>query len=149
MGAAALVSGSSAMVALAAPSDAAPEAVVANVEQGAGIETQRSVEGTFSYTQTALTSSDRIANVFCKAAQTMCTSMPSYSAQAVNTQLITVTGTDRFEASVADMAQSDDAQSYTMACSCATNQAGGGAIANAEVAGVSLASVMAQAGVSI
>ncbi len=149
MGAVALVSGSSTMVALAAPSDTAPEAVVANVEQGAGVETQRSVEGTFSYTQTVLTSSDRISNVFCKAAQTLCTSMPSYSAQAVTTQLITVTGADQFETSVADMANADDARSYTMACSCATNQAGGGAIANAEVAGVSLASVMEQAGVSI
>ena len=40
------------------------------------------------------------------------------------------------------MAEADGAESYTMACACSTNTPGGGAIANAEVEGVSLATIM-------
>lgn len=43
------------------------------------------------------------------------------------------------------MADEQGADSYTIGCSCATNGPGGGAIANAEVSGVSLATLAALA----
>ena len=49
------------------------------------------------------------------------------------------------EATVAEMAEEEGADSYVLGCSCASNAPGGGAIANAEVSGVSLASLMAMA----
>lgn len=49
------------------------------------------------------------------------------------------------EATVEEIAGSEGAESYDMACSCASNGPGGGAIANAEVSGASLASVLAYA----
>ena len=44
-----------------------------------------------------------------------------------------------------ELAGEEGAASYVMACSCATNVAGGGAIANAEVEGVSLETLVQMA----
>ena len=48
-------------------------------------------------------------------------------------------------ATVDELAGEEEATSYVMACSCATNVAGGGAIANAEVEGVSLETLVQMA----
>ena len=50
-----------------------------------------------------------------------------------------------FTATVDELAGEEGAASYVMACSCATNVAGGGAIANAEVEGVSLETLVQMA----
>ena len=50
-----------------------------------------------------------------------------------------------FTATVDELAGEEEATSYVMACSCATNVAGGGAIANAEVEGVSLETLVQMA----
>lgn len=72
--------------------------------------------------------------------------MPQYGIDSVNA--ITVTGPDgvSFAGTVNEMAADEDATAYTIACACASNVAGGGAIINANVAGVSLASLAAMAG---
>ena len=58
---------------------------------------------------------------------------------------LSVAGLPTMEATVAEMAEAEGADSYVLGCSCASNAPGGGAIANAEVSGVSLASLMAMA----
>ncbi len=148
MSAVALVSGG-AGVAAAAPAvaDAAPAATVAeSTASAASADAVRTVEGTFSYSQDAVTSNAEIGSVFSKAAATLCASLPTYSCEAMKAATITVAGpAASFEATVDDMAGDDEATSYVMACSCATNVAGGGAIANAEVEGVSLATIVQMA----
>lgn len=106
----------------------------------------RAVEGTFSYTQEAVSSSAEISGVFCKAAATLCASLPTYGCEAVKTAAVTVAGPNAsFTATVDELAGEEEATSYVMACSCATNVAGGGAIANAEVEGVSLETLVQMA----
>ncbi|MEC4271650.1 hypothetical protein VJ923_00570 [Adlercreutzia sp. R25] len=148
MSAVALVSGGTG-VAVAAPAvaDAAPTATMAeSATPAASADAVRVVEGTFGYSQDAVTSNAEIGSVFSKAAATLCASLPTYSCETVKAAAITVSGpTASFEATVGDMAEDDEATSYVMACSCATNVAGGGAIANAEVEGVSLATIVQMA----
>ena len=133
--------------AIAAPyaqaSTGGSEAYAAEAAEGsaqASVQKQ-AVEGTFSYDQTALTPNSIISNVFCKAAATLCASLPDYHAAALSYR-ISICGPDsQLAATVDDLSEAEGAQGHVMACSCATNLAGGGAIANAEVTGVSLASV--------
>lgn len=145
MSAMALVSGGAGMAAIAPiqSAEAAPQATVAATEAQEVIAVVKAVEGTFSFTQNAVTSNETISNVFSKAAATLCASLPTYSADSAKVALLSVSTPDAsFEATVADAAASEGSTSYMMACSCATNVAGGGAIANAEVEGVSLETLM-------
>ena len=135
MSAVALISGGAgvAQAATIEPAAAAPASVttlaaadVADTEAPA-----RAVEGTFSYTQDAVSSNAEISGVFCKAAKAAA---------------VTVAGPNAsFTATVDELAGEEEATSYVMACSCATNVAGGGAIANAEVEGVSLETLVQMA----
>lgn len=150
MSAVALISGGAgvAQAATIEPAAAAPTSAttlaaadVADTEAPA-----RAVEGTFSYTQDALSSNAEISGVFCKAAATLCASLPTYSCEAVKAAAVTVAGPNAsFTATVDELAGEEEATSYVMACSCATNVAGGGAIANAEVEGVSLETLVQMA----
>ena len=145
MSAVALVSGGAgvAQAATIEPAAAAPASAttlaaadVADTEAPA-----HAVEGTFSYTQDAVSSNAEISGVFCKAAATLCASLPTYGCESV-----TVAGPNAsFTATVDELADEEEATSYVMACSCATNVAGGGAIANAEVEGVSLETLVQMA----
>lgn len=100
------------------------------------------VDGTFSYSQDELSSNKTIAGVFCKAAATLCSSLPDYGMACAQSS-ISVAGDigNAFSATVDEMADQEGTASYTMACACASNLPGGGAIANAEVEGVSLESI--------
>ena len=93
-----------------------------------------------------VTSNETIASVFAKAAATLCQTTADgygvYTAQAIK---VSVAGLPTMEATVAEMAEEEGADSYVLGCSCASNAPGGGAIANAEVSGVSLAPLMAMA----
>ncbi len=146
LSAAALISGGAVSVAAAAPAAPAQQDTQATVElvdvASATVE-ERAVEGTFGYSQDVVSSTEQISCIFCKAAATLCAGLPQYSAQLVGSHVV-VSGDNgvSFEASVADMAADEDATSYVMACACATNAAGGGAVANADVSGVSLASIL-------
>lgn len=113
----------------------------ADARVAGGIIHEANVQGTFGYDQSVRTSSTDLSHMFMKAAATLCTNMPAYF-ESISTQPITVSGTaGSFNATVADLAGDEDAEAYDMACSCASNVPGGGAIANAEVRGVSLASI--------
>lgn len=141
-------------VAVAAPAimgaDAMPQAMAQEQVQAASLQDAGNVakvEGAFSYNQDAVTSSADIAKVFCKAAAAVCASMPEYGVAQV-ADAIEVGGdvANGFAATVGEMALDEDVASFLMACSCASNIAGGGAVANADVSGVSLESIAAMAG---
>ncbi|MVN58742.1 hypothetical protein [Adlercreutzia rubneri] len=127
----------------AAPTSAVEQAAEQTVAETAGIQ---QVEGQFSYDQGVTTSTEAIASVFAKAAATLCAA-PGESAPAAAAGPIEVTaeGACLIQATVGDLAADEGADSYTIGCSCATNGPGGGAIANAEVSGVSLATLAALA----
>lgn len=105
------------------------------------------VVGTFSYDQNVITPTSTIASAFQKGAATLCASLPSYGTMN-SAPSVKVEGTvsNSFEATVDEMASDENAQSYVIGCACASNLAGGGAIANAEVSGVTIESVAEMAG---
>lgn len=155
LGAVALA-GSGLVVAAPAFADASDVNAGAQAQEGAAFgaeNAQRSLvrvanaQGAFSFDQGALTSNEAIRNVFCKAAAAVCASLPDYGAASA-AQPVHVGGdvASSFEATVGDMAGSEGSQARIMACSCASNLAGGGAVANAEVSGVPLAVIAAMAG---
>lgn len=116
---------------------AAKGSLLANVSQ---------VEGEFSFDQGALSSNGSIADVFCKAAASLCASLPDYGIERTQSP-INVSGDvgNGFSATVDEMKDRKGTASHVMACACASNVAGGGAIANAEVEGVSLESIVEMA----
>ena len=127
----------------ASPAAATQQATEASAAEATGVQR---VEGQFSYDQGVVTSNETIASVFAKAAATLCQTTADgygvYTAQAIK---VSVAGLPTMEATVAEMAEEEGADSYVLGCSCASNAPGGGAIANAEVSGVSLASLMTMA----
>ncbi|WP_080798340.1 molybdopterin-binding protein [Arabiibacter massiliensis] len=143
-----LLVGAGAAVAVPAIQDGADEAVRAGVtaEDGAASESPLTnvsrVVGNFSFDQGVLSSNEEISNVFCKAAATLCSSLPGYGIERMQSS-IDVSGDvgNAFSATVDEMKGEKGAASHVMACACASNVAGGGAIANAEVEGVSLESI--------
>ena len=119
---------------------------VALISGGAGVAQAATIEPAAAAPASATTlaaadvsSNAEISGVFCKAAATLCASLPTYGCEAVKAAAVTVAGPNAsFTTTVDELAGEEEATSYVMACSCATNVAGGGAIANAEVEGVSL-----------
>ena len=105
------------------------------------------VEGSSSYDQGSLSSTSYIAEVFNKAAASLCASLPDYGI-VQGSPRVTVDGDvdNAFEATVDEMAEGKGAKTLVMACACASNVPGGGAIANAEVSGVSLEAIAQMAG---
>lgn len=127
---------------------AAPEAAVIadQGEAGAALETARAVEGMFSFTQDAVTSTQNISSVFAKAAATLCQAMPAYTCESTaKTLAISGPATPEIQATIQDLAARDGNPGFIMACACATNGPGGGAVANAEVEGASIESIAALA----
>ena len=131
--------------ALAAGTDQAP---LASSHQRIGADASQdvvktaNVQGAFEFDQTVLSTTADISQVFAKAAATLCSSMPVYADMRAE-EAITVSGdVDReYSATLSEMAEEEGTEAYDMACSCASNVPGGGAIANAEVEGVSLESI--------
>lgn len=139
-------------IALEAPSsDVAAAAETAGAKQDCaapGTKAIANVSGIFSYNQSTKTSAAHIATHFAKAAAVLCESLPTYGAAIAAGPIAISLGSDpqeTLEATVAEIADEEGSESYDMACSCASNGPGGGAIANAEVSGVSLASILAYA----
>ena len=142
-------------VAYAAP--ATQDAVVgeatveaASLEQGApAIVSEADVRGTFAFTQDELTPNQTIATMFMRAATSLCASTSTYAVDAASA--VIAVGGDvpaSFSATVDEMADQAGDEAFVLACACASNGPGGGAVANAEVEGVSLAGILAQAGVT-
>lgn len=105
------------------------------------------VEGTFSFDQQAVTPTSQITTVFAKAAATLCQAMPAYvSETAATSLLLSAPNCPDITATIQDLAARDGNPGVVMACACATNGPGGGAMANADVDGASVASLAALAG---
>ncbi|MFR1166424.1 MAG: hypothetical protein ACLSDQ_01675 [Adlercreutzia equolifaciens] len=73
-----------------APSSAGVEAAAAVAQEGEASEASQTavpqkVEGTFSYSQDVITDNATITNVFKKAMATLCTGLPQYAVQEVQT----------------------------------------------------------------
>ena len=120
---------------------AVSNAAVAQASFEAAQVNVKTVAGQFAFDQDAVSTTGSISSVFCKAAASLCASLPQYGTQHAS-QLIAISGNGTtFTATVNDLAAEGDAQAYTLACACATNVAGGGAVANANVSGVSLATI--------
>ena len=122
---------------------AAPAVMDITADASPAAATQQATEASAA---AEVTSNETIASVFAKAAATLCQTTADgygvYTAQAIK---VSVAGLPTMEATVAEMAEEEGADSYVLGCSCASNAPGGGAIANAEVSGVSLASLMTMA----
>ncbi|MEG0324643.1 MAG: hypothetical protein RR619_11655, partial [Raoultibacter sp.] len=91
--------------------------------------TEAEAAGTFSYSQEALSSNASISEVFLKAASTLCSALPQYDTVNASPEIRVDGDVDEsFTATVDEMANSEGTEKYIMACACASNVAGGGAI---------------------
>ncbi len=141
------VSGVAAVVpAVAQPADAAGVVATDQAAAAKAGATSATVQGSFAFAQDVVTSNDTISTVFAKAAATLC-QCTTQEAATCCASVIAVGGdvANSYSATVAEMAGNDASTRVIMGCSCASNVAGGGAVANAEAEGVTLESVLAQA----
>ena len=120
----------------------------AQVAEGATAATDavrvQAVEGAFAFDQAAVSDNATVSGVFAKAAAALCAELPDYALVCSCGTPIMVTGPNgsTVQATVSDLANGSE-EAFVMGCACATNVVGGGAIVNAEVAGASLASILA------
>lgn len=110
-------------------------------------ESIKEVRGTFTFDQTATVATASIVEVFNKAAATLCAAMPQYAVDAQGRAVCVKSPNTSFTATVDELSDEESAQSFIIGCACATNAPGGGAIVNADVEGVSLASIAVRAGI--
>ena len=151
--AATLAVGGAAMPALAANASQEEAPLSVTAETVGAVSTSlhmvkvANVQGEFSASQETVTPLATIANMFQRATAAMCASLPDYDLSAMQGKITVMGDVDNpFDATVSEMAEEGEASSYTLKCACASNIPGGGAIANAQVEGVSLASIVALAG---
>ncbi len=106
-----------------------------------GVVRVPNVQGEFSFDQTTVTPNNRIADVFQKASATLCGASTELAVTQADDWSITVGGdvANPYNATIGEIAQDDGTLSQIMGCSCAANPAGGRAVVNADVSGVSLA----------
>lgn len=96
MSAVALISGGAGVAQAATIEPAAAAPAAATTLAAADTEAPaRAVEGTFSYTQDAVSSNAEIGGVFCKAAATLCASLPTYGCEAVKAAAVIRGGAQR------------------------------------------------------
>lgn len=125
---------------------AATESNVQDVSKSTSIKV---VEGVFSYTQGEITPTSAIKEAFASASKYLCGSgYVDGASEAVSPQdwTIAVHGDveNAYSATLAEMSEKGAAK-LTMMCTCAGNPAGGIASADADVLGVSVASIMDEA----
>ncbi len=106
------------------------------------------VYGDFSFTQNELSSNADIASTFRKTTSVLCSSTYKQVEDTENWQ-IEVGGDvmNEFSATLAELAP-EHATSSVITCACSNNGAGGNAIINAKVTGITIASLAAQAGIA-
>ncbi len=104
---------------------------------------EQSVEGIFSFSQTALTPIEKIREVFQKAAAALCGADDELTVANASDWSITVSGDVQsgYTATLGALAQ-DDENTSIMGCACVSNGAGGPAAINAQVTGVPLAGII-------
>jgi DMSO/TMAO reductase YedYZ molybdopterin-dependent catalytic subunit len=127
--------------------DTAQPLVQSVEEQVQNLVKVANVQGTFSFNQDTETSNDAIKAVFQKAKSAICTAVPVYES-AMEEFLISVGGAvpTPYAATVAQMAEQTETATTTVSCSCTSNSAGGWAIANSRVSGVSVSDMARLAG---
>ncbi len=106
------------------------------------------VQGTFSFTQEAVTPTNEVRSVFSKAAAVLCQGAVQEGASLATDMALTVVNAagDELTVALADDGSGDASRERkVLSCACSTNLPGGGAISNVEVEGVSLAALAAQA----
>ena len=145
-----------ALAAAAAEGSAAAKAdgmASASVEADTAGETWKTVssdkvQGMFSFTQEVVTPTDEVRGVFCRAAAVLCQGAVQEGASLATDTVLTVVNAagDELTVALADDGSGDASRERkVLSCACSTNLPGGGAIANVEVEGVSLAALAAQA----
>jgi DMSO/TMAO reductase YedYZ molybdopterin-dependent catalytic subunit len=154
VGTALLGTATTALAASASQAPAADEpvpsvaAVVQTAEEGArGLVKVANVQGTFSYSQDVEMPNEAVKAVFQKTKAAVCNTITVYES-AVEDFLISVGGAvpAPYTATVAQMADQTQTTAATVSCSCTSNSAGGWAIANSRVSGVSVSDVARLAG---
>lgn len=147
LGAAALI-GSGVAGALPAVAAEAPTGVSEAVEAASAsdaVSSEAVVEGSFTYDQDAVTSNATIKSMFAKATASVCASMPTYATECTCWSIALSSGDSELIATVSEMT-GEYAGTHIMGCACSSNIAGGGAIANAEVSGVSIETIASMLG---
>lgn len=108
------------------------------------------VEGRFSVSQTEVTPNDQIRSAFRTVTAALCGSAPADEVPAAGDWTVEVGGSGvprQFTATMQQLAE-EASETYLMGCACSVNLAGGKGIVNAEVEGMSIASIAALAGVA-
>ena len=105
------------------------------------------VQGTFSFDQARVTPNAQIKDVFVKASATLCNTF-NVLESALSDFYLSVGGEvpSPYSATVDQIAEEEGSTSQLMGCSCTANSAGGWAVAQARVEGVSVASIAQKAG---
>ena len=138
--------GAAPLTAIAAPAapadDIAAVAAAEGAQARAGAKAER-VTGSFAYTQDAVTSTAQVKDVFAKSAAVLCQALPTYGCTTCAKTLALTAPDAAMEATIAELAGQDAQGSALMACACATNAPGGGAVANAEAQGVAFRALAA------
>lgn len=141
-------------VALAAPAAAPASAPVQDTptvqvvaEQARQLVAVSNVQGTFRFDQARVTPNAQIRDVFVKASATLCNTLDVYQSALADFYL-SVGGEvpSPYSATVDQIAEEQGSASQLMGCSCTANSAGGWAVAQARVEGVSVASIAQKAG---
>lgn len=144
-----LAASSTALAAPAAsvPADSPVPAASATQQAQADLTAVAHVQGSFSFSQDEATPNQTIKQVFQKTSAALC-NVTAAQRSFVDAFLISVGGDvpAPFEATVSQLVEEQGATVQLMGCSCTSNTAGGWAIANARVSGVSIEAVAAQAG---
>lgn len=105
------------------------------------------VQGTFTFDQARVTPNAQIKDVFVKASASLCNTF-SVMDSALTNFYLSVGGDvpNPYSATVDEIASEEGSAVQLMGCSCTANSAGGWAVAQARVEGVSVASIAEKAG---
>ena len=98
-----------------------------------------SVEGSFGFTQDAITPVEKIREAFVKSAARLCAVTPA----AVEAAGQATVSTDDTFMTLAEATKATEEGTFVLACACSSNLAGGNIVANAEVKGVPVAQIVA------
>ena len=112
MSAVALISGGAGVAQAATIEPAAAAPAAATTLAAADAADTEAPARAVSYTQDAVSSNAEISGVFCKAAATLCASLPTYGCEAVKAAAVTVAGPNAsFTTTVDELAGVDEASS--------------------------------------
>lgn len=149
IGSAILLGGIAAVPALAETSIDVEPTTDCSMQEESGKQSESaavSVQGEFSYTQDAITTNEAIRGVFAKASSAVCASLPTYDLSHTGLKMIVKNGSTETIACIEDMLDGKPS-TQIVGCACSSNIAGGGAVANAEVSGMSIKSMAVMMGV--